>query len=162
MCHLFSKSLGSKGEVKNSATERIVLDQRDDVPTLPGTFCPWQCCWAPAELQLWWHLCSSPVHGPCTAHSSPPWDLWDAVMELPFTIKNKQEAVGIGAASFSLQPCQAILVSAEQSSCTVRKPGAAQGSQAQCWQSGRIRKSGRGKVTSWPPIRQRMQFAVRH
>lgn len=71
----------------------------------------------PAESQLWWHLCSSWAHGPCTARS-PPWDLWDAVMELPFTIKNKHQAVGIGAASFSLQPCQAILVPA----CTARKP----------------------------------------
>lgn len=87
---------------------------------------PRHCCsivWTPAEPQLRWHLCSPRAHGPCTAHG-PPWDLWDAVMELPFTIKNKQQAVGIEAASFSLQPCQAILVPAR----TARKPGAARGS----------------------------------
>lgn len=75
----------------------------------PQHHCLLQHCLNPAEPQLWRHLCSSGAHDPCTARG-PPWDLWDAVMELPFTMKNKQQAVGMEAASFSLQPCQAILV----------------------------------------------------
>lgn len=155
--------LGMKynSQVRKPGTKQKSLEvsksHEADVSSLPGTHSLLQHCWIPAESQLWWHLCSSRAHDPCAAHG-PPWDLWDAVMELPFTIKNKQQAVGIEAASFSLQPCQAILVPA----CTARKLGAAQGSQARRWQPGRIRKLGRGKVTSWPPIQQRMQLAVRH
>lgn len=166
MCHLFLKRLGRKGkEIKKSGTKQNSLEGKTrglTSHTFQALAAHCSIVQTPAESQLWWHLRSLPAHSPCAACISPPWDLWDAVMELPFTIKNKQQAVGIGAASFSLQPCQAILVPAALSGCAARKPGAAQGSQAQRWQPGRIRKSGRGKVTSWPPIRQRMQLAVRH
>lgn len=46
-------------------------------------------------------------------------------MELPFTIENKQQAVGIEAASFSLQPCQAILVQCEEARSGPGLPGTA-------------------------------------
>lgn len=161
MCHPLFKRLGSKGQEnkkwgRKQKSLEVSLMRLTSHPSPALTACC-SIVWTPAESQLWRHLCSSWARSPCAA-CSPPWDLWDAVMELPFSIKNKQQAVGIEAASFSLQPCQAILVPA----CTARKPGAAQGSQARRWQPGRIRKLGRSKVTSWPPVRQRMQLAVRH
>lgn len=121
MCHPLFKRLGSKGqENKKSGRKQKSLEVSLMRLTSHPSPALTACCsivWTPAESQLWRHLCSSWAHSPCAA-CSPPWDLWDAVMELPFSIKNKQQAVGIEAASFSLQPCQAILVPA----CTARKP----------------------------------------
>lgn len=75
-------------------------------------------------------------------------------MELPFASKNKQQAVGIGTASFSLQPCQATeRWGYGEARCS---PGLA----AQRWQPAGIRKSGRarsplvllsGKECAWLP-----------
>jgi len=89
-----------------------------------------------------WHGCR-----PASALSPrlPAWTVWDTVMELPFTMKNKQQAVGIGTASFSLQPCQAMLVPAALSTGAASNPAAAQGRSGSVAGQGHLLTSGPAK-----------------
>lgn len=117
---------------------------------LPGTRCPLRPHLSPygvtAEVAPAQHF-----HRPSSAPVSPPGAV---VMELPFATKNKQQAVGIGTASFSLQPRQATLVPAARSAGTVGKPAAARGSRYSAGsRRGSGSRAGQGHLLSSCPAR---------